>query len=272
MSEQYAINRNPAKPQTIATLQRDLEQLGVRPGMTLLVHASLSSIGWVCGGPVAVIDALQRAIGPAGTLVMPAHSSEMSEPSHWCNPPVPEAWWPIIRESMPPFDPALTPTRGMGTIAECFRTMPDVWRSAHPQTSFVARGPCASFITSGHAIDSDLGERSPLARIYELDGWLLLLGVWHDCNTSLHLAEHRANFPSKRVEVQGAPVTIEGERRWITFPTQIYHEDDFEEVGAAFEAQDAEFKRERIGAAVSRLIRQRPLVDFAARWFEQHRS
>lgn len=272
MSEQYAINRDPARPQTVQTLRRDLEALGVRQGMTLLVHSSLSSIGWVCGGPVAVIQALQEALGPAGTLVMPAHTSELSEPSAWCNPPVPEAWWPIIRESMPPFDPAVTPTRGMGVIPECFRAMPDVWRSAHPQASFLARGPCAEFVTRGHALDSDLGDASPLARVYDLDGWILLLGVWHDCNTSLHLAERRADFPSKRFETQGAPIRVEGERRWVTFPTQIYHEDDFEDVGAAFEAQDAEFRRGRIGAAVSRLIRQRPLVDFSARWLSEHRA
>ncbi len=142
MSEDKIVKKTKM-PATIESLQTDLRALGVRPGMVVLVHSSLSAMGWVCGGAVAVVTALQKVLGSTGTLVMPAHSSGLSEPSKWESPPVPESWWPVIRENMPAYDPVLTPTRAMGVIAETFRKQRGVLRSSHPLDSFCACGPQA---------------------------------------------------------------------------------------------------------------------------------
>jgi aminoglycoside 3-N-acetyltransferase len=88
---------------TIDSLVRDFRDLGIAEGMTLIVHLSLRSLGWVSGGPVAVILALEEVLGQDGTLVMPAHTTDLSDPSQWKNPPVPNAWWQTIRETMPAF-------------------------------------------------------------------------------------------------------------------------------------------------------------------------
>ena len=68
MPESQVVHKTET-PVTVESLQADFEVLGIEKGMTLLVHSSLSAMGWVCGGPVAVIIALQEVLGETGTLV-----------------------------------------------------------------------------------------------------------------------------------------------------------------------------------------------------------
>ncbi|MFC6939424.1 aminoglycoside N(3)-acetyltransferase [Salinirubellus sp. GCM10025818] len=271
MTDTLPEERSP-EPVTVDSMASDLVDLGVEPGDTLLVHGSLSSLGWVCGGPPAVVDALQRVLTDGGTLVMPTHTPGHSGPSEWENPPVPESWYESIRESMPPFRPGVTPTRGMGAVAECFRSYPDVRRSEHPNLSFAARGPDAGFVTDGHDLDSRLGENSPLARVYDLDGRVLFLGTDHGTNTSLHLAEYRTEGDPGQV-AKGAPVLVDGERRWVTFEDIPIDSDDFSACGTAFEEERPEAVRTgTVGVGSAKLLEMRPMVDFAVGWFDANRD
>jgi aminoglycoside 3-N-acetyltransferase len=272
MSEKDVIAKSN-KPQTIDTLITDLKKIGIKQDMTLLVHPSMSSMGWISGGAVSFILALEKVLGKQGTLIMPAHSGDLSDPAKWENPPVPKDWWQTIRETMPAYDPDLTPTRGVGIVAEVFRKQKGVLRSFHPQVSFTAWGKHAGYITSGHSLEFAFGEKSPLAKIYELDGYVLLVGAKHENNTSLHLAEIRADYAGKESETYGLPHIAGGKRIWKQVEDIKSITEDFNDLGKAFMDEKRDMVTiSSIGQAESQLFSQRDLVDFAVKWMEKNRK
>jgi len=262
---------NTAKPNTITSLKNDFEALGVNPGAIIIMHSSLSKIGWTVGGPVSVIRALMQILTPEGTLVMPTMSGDNSEPSKWEYPPVPESWWDTIRKEMPAFEPKITPTRGMGTIVDTFRNWPNVLRSNHPVSSFAAWGKHAKFITENHELIGELGEGSPISRLYELNGQILLVGVSHESNTSIHLAEYRCDFPGKKYIKTGSAILVNNQRKWVEWEELDVDSDDFEQLGADFESK-INYKPSKIGMADSRLISLRAIVDFGIEWLKENRK
>lgn len=256
-------------PLTVASIAADLRELGVEAGDALLVHTSLSELGWVCGGPQAVVDALQGVLTDDGSLAMPTFSSQYSNAVFWSNPPVPDGWLDVISEEMPPYRPESTPTRNMGAVAECFRDYPGVHRSGHPEVSFAAWGADAATLVADHAFDDGLGEGSPLADLYDRDADVLLLGTsWGTCS-SLHLAEYRADLETERVP-NTAPVLVDGERVPVEYEDIDVDDSDFPEVGAAFEAAVG-VTRGEVGAAEATLVDQPSLVDFGVGWLSEHR-
>ena len=266
MSEEIAIS-SMQYPNTVASLKKDLEKLGIYGGMTVLVHSSLSKIGWVCGGAVAVIQALTQVVTPEGTLIMPAHSGDLSNPARWAHPPVPEDWWQLIRDTMPAFETHLTPTRGMGTIAELFRTLPDVKRSYHPAVSFAAWGKHADDVVADHSLSHSLGSQSPLGKLYEMNGHVLLLGVGFGNNTSFHLSEDLVD--QRKLYTEGSPILENGSRVWKWYEETDWDDETFPQIGADFE-KTGQVKIGRIGLAETRLFLQRPAVEFAVDWLNRH--
>ena len=259
------------QPNTISSLKSDFIALGVKPGDIIIMHSSLSKIGWTVGGSVAVIKSMMDLLTPDGTLVMPTFTGDNSEPSEWENPPVPKSWWDIIRNEMPAFNPKITPTRGMGLIVETFRNWPGVLRNNHPVSSFAAWGKHANFIIDNHVLEADLGEGSPIARLYELNGLILLLGVTHENNTSLHLAEYRSEFPGKKYNNTGSAMMVKNQRKWVEWKELELNSDDFEQLGAEFESS-FDFKLKKIGEAKARLISLRTIVDFGVKWLPKNRK
>ena len=154
-------------------LAQQLRTLGVTPGDILLTHASFRATRPVEGGPAGLVDALLEAIGTRGTLVMPSWSGLDDEP----------------------FDPQRSPAApDLGVVADTFWRVPGALRGDHP-FAFAALGPDAARITADPLPLPPHTPASPVGRVYDLDGKVLLLGVGHDANSTLHLAEVIAGVP-----------------------------------------------------------------------------
>lgn len=150
-----------------------LRALGVREGSVLLVHTSFRAVRPVEGGPTGLIEALRAVLGPRGTLVIPSWSGCDDEA----------------------FDPASTPANAdLSVVADTFWRLPGVVRSNHLQ-AFAAAGPHARSITADPLPLPPHIPASPVGRVHDFDGQVLLLGVGHDANTTLHLAELIADVP-----------------------------------------------------------------------------
>jgi aminoglycoside 3-N-acetyltransferase len=251
---------------TPASLAAELAGLGLRPGMTVMVHSSLSRVGWTVGGPVTVVRALLQAVRPRGTLVMPAESPQMADPAKWGDDRVRPEWHDIIQEHLPVFDPRTTPTT-MGAIAEAFRTYPATRRSNHPLVSVCANGRHATAITAEHALAFCEGRGTPFERLYDLDAHTLLLGVGFDRCTSLHYAE--SLVPNRRMTVSRYLAVEQGERRWVEKPDMASDNGvHFPIVGKRF-VDAGHVHAGRIGGAEAMLFSTRALVDFAEAYFRE---
>lgn len=260
------------EPVTPDRLAAELRELGVASGETLLVHSSLSALGWVPGGAQGVVEGLRMAVGETGTVVVPTHSTDLTDPRTWSNPAVPESWYETIRTETPPYRPDATPTRGMGAIPECLRDYEVAVRSEHPHYSFAALGADAASVVTEHPLEAALGDGSPLDAVYEREGSVLLLGCDHDRNTSLHLAEHRADI-AHTYEQEGAPVLRDGEREYVTYELLDMDDSDFGACGDAFAAAHPGcVATGTVGAADATLLDQRALVDFGVEWLSNNRQ
>lgn len=179
---------------TRATLARDLRALGVPAGGVLVLHSGYRALGPVEGGPAAVVGALLDAVGPEGTLMAPTFTANLTDPYVWVSRPTPEERERLVAE-MPEFDPATSPPDKMGAVATALWRTPGTLRSRHPVTSWCAHGPLAERLLAVHPLDDPEGEDGPVGRAWASDARILLLGVGHDANTTLHLAECRLDLP-----------------------------------------------------------------------------
>jgi aminoglycoside 3-N-acetyltransferase len=172
-----------------AQIQNDLRSLGIKRGDRLIVHSSFKAIGQVQGGPEAVIDALMEIVGEQGNILMPVFSG-----------------------SIPPeiFDLALSPS-GCGIITELFRRRKGVIRSFHPTHSVAVWGCEAMEIAKTHDASTALGVGSPMHYLIRKGADILLIGVDHNRNSSIHIAERIFGVPYKAIpfnESYAGPVKV----------------------------------------------------------------
>jgi len=225
-------------------LAEEIRALGLASGDVVILHSSLGSIGDVDGGAGTVVDGFLDVLGEEGTLVVPTFG----------------AWWDEV------YDPRTTPA-ALGAVTEAVVANPKAVRSLHPMASVAAIGDRAAEIVRDHEKAATAhAEGTPYTRIAELGGYVVLLGVDQDRNTTLHTAEALCRLPylstrsKKYLDTDGN----EHEGTWDYFPGPhrdfIGMDKPLRERGVV--------KLGKVGRAVVRIMRSRDLIDAAVEMIE----
>lgn len=253
----------------------DLRALGVRPGDLLMVHASLRRLGLPRpDGAQRLLDALDEAVGPNGTLLMVLGTEA---PSEFANA-LPIADRAAALVGTPGVHLATAPALAeVGAFAEFFRKAPGTRISDNPNARFAARGPAAEDLFRDAPWHDYYGPGSPLERLVQRGGKVLRLGANPDTVTVLHYAEHLADVPDKRrVRWDYVLATPDGPRHvWVEGLDDAegivdYDGPDyFAEILHAWLATGGGAQG-RVGDAAAELIDAGALVRFAAAWMTTH--
>jgi aminoglycoside 3-N-acetyltransferase len=193
-------------------LANDFVKLGVAPGDTVMLHASVRSVGEVAGGPDQIHLALKDALTADGTLMMYASCPDYYDDVGRGH--LPREQERAILEKLPAFDATTARAqRDNGTLVEFFRTYPGSLVNPHV-ARFVVWGTQAPYLISEQPWNYAYGRGSALHRFAEVGGKILLLGCDHDTVTFLHYAEHVVEIPGKRIARYQVPVPEHGARVW----------------------------------------------------------
>lgn len=162
-------------------LVQDLKKIGIKKGDSILVHCSLSKIGYVIGGAETIVSSLFEVIGEDGTLLFPTFPASARNKDYL--------------EEHPFFDIKNTPSQ-MGSVTEYFRKLDGVKRSFHPTDSVAAKGPLAEFYTNSHfGQPTPYNVNSPFRKLCAKNGKILMLGTTlNGACTNLHTLEDAVEF------------------------------------------------------------------------------
>ena len=236
----------------IETLVEQLGALGLRPGDTVMTHASMRCVGPVQGGAKGLLEAQMAVVGADGTLLMVLSADEDE-----------------------PFDAETTPVdiEDMGILAEVFRTYPGVQVSDHPADRFGAIGRHAHSLLHPTPLHDYHGPGSPLERFTRLGGRVLRLGANPDTVTLTHYAEYLADVPDK-IRARRKYVRADIGEVWIESLDDTDgiadwpHGDYFERIFLDYRSSGA-VKTGLVGRCVAELFEAQDFVSFAVRWMNR---
>jgi aminoglycoside 3-N-acetyltransferase len=247
---------------TEGSLLADLQRLGVPRGGVLVVHSGYRALGEVVGGPAAVARALLGAAGPAGTLLVPTFTTNLIDPYTWPVPPSPEERERLMA-AMPTFDPARSEPHHMGAVTLALWRLPGARRSDHPVTSWAAIGPRAEELTADHPREDPEGLDGPVGRAWRADASVLLVGVDHDADTTIHLVESVLEMPHLEALPDRYPVAAPGGREWRPIDKTTKCSDGFVKLEPHLERAGV-IRRGKVGDADAQLLRSRDIVRVVA--------
>ena len=218
-----------------------LEQLGIQKGMLLIVNADTLHMGYLNGGCQAVIEALMECVGYEGTIVVPTFTPQYKDPACQKDKP-PRQQWQFLRNDA-------------------------VLRSNHPLYSFAAWGKYAKLICDKHPLHFALGKDSPLGKIYEMNGYCILLGCEYEACTMFHMAEYQEDiFPVKLVS---APIESNHRILWKDLLDIEQHNENFSEIGEVMEDRKI-VKTAYIANSKCHFFSAREAVNLASTYFHMY--
>ncbi len=255
-------------PHAPSRITSDLRALGVSAGQVLMLHASVKAVGPVMGGPNTLLQSLLDVLTPSGTLMMYAGWQDIPD---FVGELTPEAQAAYLAEH-PAFDPATSRSvRENSILAEFLRTWPGTRRSGNPEASMVANGARAELLTRDHPLNYGYGVGSPLARLVEAEGRVLMLGAPLDTITLLHHAEYTARLRHKQIIRYSCPFLDDGRTTWVDIedlatgdPHDAY---TFEGIALAYLAENRG-RTGCVGDAECYLLEAADLHRFAVEWLE----
>ena len=247
-------------------LVEHFKQLGIKQGMILEVHSSLSSFGYVVGGAQTVVDALIEVIGYNGTLLMPFQCATNSDPSTWIDPQCDPNDISAIRKRIPAFNYKESDLYKMGSIVENLRRRDGVIVSPHPNRAYIAWGKYSKLLCNYQSSNFAFSMESPAARLKELKGYILLLGIDYDNISSLHLAEYCADCAP--ISINCAACNHQGFRKYEKFLDIEYDEQVFCKVGQQLE-QLGYVNSLKIGDCQCRLLPFDIILDYTIKYIKK---
>ncbi|GGA57347.1 aminoglycoside 3-N-acetyltransferase [Pelagibacterium lentulum] len=264
-------------PFTRDDLASDLVRLGIAQGDIVMIHAALSRIGSVLGGPDTVIAALRDAVGPQGTIAAYCDWNADYEELLEASGRVAAQW----RDHVPPYDPLTSrAVRDNGVFPEFLRTTAGAVRSANPGASVAAVGAKADWLTADHPFDYGYGHRSPFGKLASAGGKVLMLGAPLDTMSIIHHAEQLAQISGKRIKRAEVPYRTTSGIEWRMFEefdtgnavcSALDGRDYFTEIVESY-LDGGEGARGDIGKASSVLVSAEGIVNHAVAWLEREVS
>lgn len=254
---------------TKASLIRQCKEIGLSSGDTIMVHASLRSVGEILGGPDVLTGALLDSLGDEGTMmVYVGCQMPFDDVGRGIYSADEEAF---ILEHCPPFEPAQSrASRDFGAFAEFFRTTPGAICSQNPGCRMAAIGSRAEWMLNNHALNYGLGIGSPLEKLCDVGGKVVLIGSDLDAVTLLHYAEAITPIPDKKIVHIRVPLFRSGERQWLDIEeynssTGIRDWPDrfFAEIVQKYLQHSSTAPHGLIGQATTYVLHAKELVEFA---------
>lgn len=263
----YEKNGTVSEPVTRELLVSSLKKIGVKEGQIVEVHASLSSFDYVVGGARTIVDALMEVLGKNGTILMPTQCADNSEPSKWHSPAIEPQLFREVRNAIPPYDAWQNDIPEMGAVAENFRHREGVIHTSHPSVSYAAWGRYAKLLCNRQSLHFPLAEESPAARMYELKGYVLLIGCDFDKVTSMHLAEYRTD--DRPICIEGACMNGENGPEWKSYLDLELDSSSFMKVRMELQKKNV-IREGTVGGSRIQFFPITYAVDEATNYFEQN--